>query len=162
MKYRQGKFCLVGFVLLCVSMLQAQGEQAQKILEQYRPVLELSQQVAVMLELEKSALTLTAEQAALALPILETLQTSETLTNDEATAYKQQFEEEILTAEQREWMATKTLEMQEAAQSNRPAGGNKDMAKKLQNGEPVNLVKDGPSKEALTELIDLLTAKTTS
>jgi hypothetical protein len=151
-------YWLVSLFILVLTV-QAQPDQ---LLEKYKPVTELSVQVTAMLELEQTTeLSFSKEQAVTLLPILTYLQTTDTLTNEEASSYKQQLDERILTPRQRDWVSEKASELSAImfAADNRPPGG-MGIAIKLMRGEPVNLVKEGPSKDALTELIELLKSKT--
>jgi hypothetical protein len=143
-------------LLLASTFLTVQA-QPEKILENYRPVIDLSMRVLALLELESTELTLSSEQATDLLPILTTLQTSDTLTNDEATAYFQQTTA-LFTGEQNQWLDGKAIEMLEAQKGSRPPGGF-GLAMRLMNGEPVNLVRDGFSKDALPQLVEMLTVK---
>jgi UDP-N-acetylglucosamine pyrophosphorylase len=146
------KYWIAGLLAL---LLTAQA-QPDKLLEKYKPVMELSTQVMAMLELEKTAeLTLSPSQASSLLPILTSLQTRDTLTNDEATAFTQQITQDIFTAEQRDWVATRSAEILEEKKAGQPPGGF-GLAMRLMNGEPVNLVRDGFSKDDLNEVIELL------
>jgi hypothetical protein len=144
------------FVLLLVARAQPNPD---KILESYKPVVELSMQVMAMLELDTTTeLTLSAEQATTLLPILTLLQESDTLTNDEAAAFTTQINEEILTPEQVEWVAQRSVAIMEETKGNPPPGGF-GLARRLMNNEPVNLVRDGFSKDALPQLVEAVSAK---
>jgi hypothetical protein len=158
MKQYLRKSWIAGILAVIIS---AQA-QPQEILEKYKPVIDLSMQLVALLEMEKTTeLTLTSEQATDLLPIFSFLQTSETLTNDEATTFKQQMDEQILSSEQRAWLATKVSELaQRTPDRSSPPPGGMGMVIKLMRGEPVNLVKEGPSKAALSELVDILNQKT--
>lgn len=151
------KYPLIGlFALLLVA--QAQPEQ---LLEKYKNVMDLSVQVMAMHEMDTTTeLTFSSEQAAQLLPILDYLQTSDTLTNEEALAYKEQIDTEILTPEQLEWVTARSAELlPETFSSNNPPPGGMSTAMKLFRGEPVNMVKIGFSKDALNELVDIMNSK---
>jgi hypothetical protein len=147
------------FTLLALFFLSSFAVQGQpeKILENYKPVIDLSMRVLALVELESTELTLSSEQATDLLPILTTLQMSDTLTNDEATAYFQQTEM-LLSEEQNQWLEIKAAELIESQKSSPPPGGF-GLAKRLMAGEPVNLVRDGFSKDALPQLVEMLEVK---
>jgi hypothetical protein len=149
---------LLGLGLFLFS-LSAQA-QPQKILEDYKPVIELSMDVMAMLELEKTTeMTFSPEQAASLSPVFTELQTKDAMTNDEAVTYKGQVTE-LLTAEQLEWITTRSSELfaENFASGSRPSIG-MGLGFRLMQGEPVNLVKEGPSKDSLNELAEILKAK---
>jgi hypothetical protein len=157
MMRRFWKNALTGLFLL---LLVAQA-QPDKLLEKYKPVIDLTAQVVALLELETTTdLTLSAQQATALLPILTFLQTSDTLTNDEALAYQTQLSEDILTPEQRDWLLVRAGEVGSELfnPQGKPPGGF-GLAMKLMAGEPVNLVKEGPGKDALNQLAELVAAK---
>jgi hypothetical protein len=82
------------FTLALAFAVQA---QPQGIREKYKPVIDLSMQVMAMLEMEMlPELTFSSTQVSAMLPVLTELQTKNTLTNVEATAYIQQLNEHIL------------------------------------------------------------------
>jgi hypothetical protein len=150
------RFKLLAFLFIS-SFLTVQA-QPEKILENYKPVIDLSVRVLALLELENTELALSPDQATDLLPILTTLQTSDTLTNDEATAYFQQTTA-LFSEEQNQWLDSKAVEILEAQKGNRPSGGF-GLAMRLMNNEPVNLVRDGFSKDALPQLVEMLEVKT--
>ncbi|MGL4609077.1 MAG: hypothetical protein ACRCYY_05240 [Trueperaceae bacterium] len=155
-----GIMMIVLGVLLLALHVQAQPE---KILEDYRPGIDLSLQVMAMLELEQTTeLVFSTEQATVLLPLLGEFQSKKTMTNDEATAYQEQLTETVLTPEQCNWVTTRSDELftELFNESEKPPVGF-GLGMRLMSGEKVNLVKDGPSKESLAELVSLLGAKAT-
>jgi hypothetical protein len=147
-------------IVVFAFVLTAQA-QPEKLLENYKPVIELTAQVVALLELETTTdMKLLVQQATSLEPMLTFLQTSDTLTNDEATAYQQQLSEDILTPEQRDWMLVRAVEVSGELfnPQGKPPGGF-GLAMKLMAGEPVNLVKEGPGKDSLNKLAELVAAK---
>ena len=156
-KYWSGTFLISTFFIFVLTV-QAQPE---RMLENYKPVIDLTTQIVALLEMETTTdLALSAEQATELAPMLEYLQTSDTLTTDEALAYQTQLSEDILTPEQRDWMLSRAQEVSGELfnSQSRPPGGF-GLAMKLMVGEPVNLVKEGPGKDSLNELAELVAAK---
>jgi lysyl-tRNA synthetase class II len=158
-KMKKFGLTLIGIGLF-LFLLSAQA-QPQKILEDYRPVIDLSMDVLAMLELEKTTeLVVSAEQAQALSPLLNDLQTKDSLTNDEANSYIQQLNEQILNAEQRDWVTARSDELfTELFNSTRPPPVGMGLGMRLMMGEPVNLVKEGPSKDALNEFVEIVGAK---
>jgi hypothetical protein len=153
-----GKLWLMAGLFGLLLTVQAQPE---KILEDYRPVIELSMQVIAMLELEKTTeLGFSPEQASLLQPVLSDFQSKDTMTNDEAAAYQQQLSETILTPEQRDWVTARAEELyaENFSSNSRPSIG-MSLGMRLMVGEPVNLVREGLSKDSLNELVELLKMK---
>jgi hypothetical protein len=158
MKRYFGKFWLVAGVFGLFLTVQAQPE---KILEDYKPVIELSMQVMAMLELETTTeLSFSPEQASLLQPVLSDFQSKDTMTNDEAVAYQQQLSETILTPEQRDWVTTRAEELFTANfNENTPPPIGMGLGMRLMMGERVNLVREAPSKDSLNELVEVLKVK---
>jgi hypothetical protein len=159
MKRYFGKFWLMAGVFGLFLTVQAQPE---KILEDYRPVIELSMQVIAMLELETTTeLSFSPEQASLLQPMLNDFQTKSTMTNDEAVAYQQQLTETILIPEQRDWVTARAEELFTANfNKNTPPPIGMGLGMRLMMGERVNLVREAPSKDSLNELVEILKVKT--
>lgn len=150
------------WMLILFALLFVAQAQPDKLLEKYQPVMDLSTQIMALLELDTSTeLTLSSEQASTLLPILTSLQDSDTLTNDEAAAFTEQINKDILTTEQSDWVAGRAAEILEDKKKGSPPGGF-GLAMRLMRGEAVNLVRDGFSKEALNELIVALSNKPAS
>jgi hypothetical protein len=148
----------ITFGLLLVLAARAQPE---KILEDYKPSIELSMQVMALLELEQTnEQPLTPEQATLLLPILEEFNTETTMTNEEAVVYSETLYNEILSNGQRDWVSQRATELfaENFSPKVRPAIG-MGLGMRLMMGEQVNLVKEGLSKDALTELLNLIPQK---
>lgn len=152
------KIWLMAGVLGLLLTVQAQPE---KILEDYKPVIELSMDVMALLELEKTTdFTLSTEQAQALSPLLSDWQTKATMTNDEAVSYKQQLNEQILDAEQSGWVIARSDELfTEFFNPNVAPPIGMGLGMRLMMGERVNLVREAPSKDSLNELVELLKAK---
>jgi hypothetical protein len=159
-KMKQQHFGKIWLMVGLFGLLLSVQAQPEKILEDYKPVIELSMDVMAMLELEKTTeLTFSPEQAVSLSPVFTELQTKDTMTNDEAVTYKGQFAEQ-LSAEQLEWITTRSSELfaENFASGGRPSIG-MGLGFRLMQGEPVNLVKEGPSKDSLNELAEILEVK---
>jgi hypothetical protein len=149
----------ITFGLLLVFAAQAQPE---KILEDYKPSIELSMQVIALLELQQTnEQPLSPEQAAVLLPVLEEFQSKPTISNEEATAYSERLSSEILTDEQAAWVTQRADELfteNFVASGARPSIS-MGLGMRLMMGQQVNLVKEGMSQDALIELLNLIPQK---
>ncbi len=154
----------IGLAFTLLTLLVTAQAQPEKILVDYKPVIELSMQIMALYELETTTeQPLSVEQAQLLLPMLEELHTKDSMTNEEATSYTETLYTNVLRSEQRDWVMQRSSDLfaENFGSGKRPSIG-MGLGMRLMVGERVNLVKEGPSKDALNELTGIISEKASS